>query len=107
MKYGYNSKIIAEKAAREGTIVHDLVERYLNGEELLVYPREIVMWSLAYYITHASPSDFQPMKANFGILPDLEGKVKKKEKKEKYAQRALEKMEEFINGWEENFSSLS
>ena len=30
-----------------------------------------------------------------------------KEKKEKYAQRALEKMEEFINGWEENFSSLS
>ena len=38
------------------------------------------------------------MKANFGILPDLEGKVKKKEKKEKYAQRALEKMEEFIHG---------
>lgn len=34
MKYGYNSKIIAAKAAEDGTIVHDLCERYLNGEEL-------------------------------------------------------------------------
>ena len=34
MKYGYNSKIIAQKAADEGTIVHDLCERYLLGEEL-------------------------------------------------------------------------
>lgn len=34
MKYGFNSKIIAKKAADEGTLVHDLSERYLNGEEL-------------------------------------------------------------------------
>jgi len=34
MKYGYNSKIIANKAADDGTKVHDLCERYLNGEEL-------------------------------------------------------------------------
>lgn len=35
MKFGFNSKIIAEKAAREGTLVHDMCEKYLNGEELL------------------------------------------------------------------------
>ena len=86
------------ESAQSGIVAGKNMVRYLKGEELLVYPRETVMGSLAYYITHASPSDFQPMKANFGILPDLEGKVKKKEKKEKYAQRALEKMEEFING---------
>ena len=86
------------ESAQSGIVAGKNMVRYLKGEELLVYPRETVMGSLAYYITHASPSDFQPMKANFGILPDLEGKVKKKEKKEKYAQRALEKMEEFIHG---------
>lgn len=34
MKYGFNSKVLASKAADEGTQVHELVERYLNGEEL-------------------------------------------------------------------------
>lgn len=34
MKYGYNSKIIASKAAEDGTTVHDLCERYLLGEKL-------------------------------------------------------------------------
>jgi len=34
MKYGFNSKVLAAKAADEGTQVHDLVERYLNGEEI-------------------------------------------------------------------------
>lgn len=34
MKYGFNSKVLATKAADEGTQVHELVERYLNGEEI-------------------------------------------------------------------------
>jgi hypothetical protein len=34
MKYGFNSKVLAAKAADEGTQVHELVERYLNGEEI-------------------------------------------------------------------------
>ena len=40
------------------------------------------------------------MKANFGILPDLQQKVKKKEKKAAYAKRAITMMEDFIhNGY--------
>ena len=40
------------------------------------------MGALAYYITHCDESNFQPMKANFGILPDLPVRVKKKLRKE-------------------------
>ena len=36
------------------------------------------------------------MKANFGILPPLETKVKKKQRKEAYANRAIETMTEFL-----------
>ena len=54
------------------------------------------MGSLAYYITHGDEQDFQPMKANFGILPELKERVKKKQRKEAYAKRAIEAMEAFI-----------
>ena len=37
------------------------------------------------------------MKANFGILPDLQERVKKKEKKAAYASLAINTMEEIIN----------
>ena len=70
--------------------------RYLQGQPLLTYPQETVMGALAYYITHASATDFQPMKANFGILPDLKPPVKKKMRKEAYAKRALNEMTEFL-----------
>ena len=33
-KHGFNSDYIAQRAADDGSIVHELVERYLNGEEI-------------------------------------------------------------------------
>ncbi len=47
--------------------------RLLNGENVLVLPRTTMLGALCHYITHASLSDFQPMKANFGIFPEVEG----------------------------------
>ena len=85
------------ESAQSGMVAGINMARYLNNEEPVVFPRETVMGSLAYYITHGDEDNFQPMKANFGILPDLEGRVKKKEKKEAYATRAINKMEEFIS----------
>jgi methylenetetrahydrofolate--tRNA-(uracil-5-)-methyltransferase len=46
--------------------------RFIQGESLVELPRETMLGALCYYITHASAKDFQPMKANFGILPELE-----------------------------------
>ena len=84
------------ESAQSGIVAGINMARYLQNQELVVYPRETVMGSLAYYITHGDPNHFQPMKANFGILPDLAVRVKKKERKEAYAMRAIETMKEFL-----------
>ena len=85
------------ESAQSGIVAGINMARYLQDQELLIFPRETVMGSLAYYITHGSEDDFQPMKANFGILPDLAVRVKKKERKDAYAKRAIEIMEDFIS----------
>ena len=86
------------ESAQSGTVAGMNMVRYLNKQEPIVFPRETVMGALSYYITHCEAEHFQPMKANFGILPDLETRVKKKLRKEAYANRAVEVMDEFING---------
>jgi len=47
--------------------------RLLRGDAPIELPRTTMLGALCHYITHASDVDFQPMKANFGILPPLEG----------------------------------
>lgn len=86
------------ESAQSGMIAGMNMVRYLNKQEPIIFPRETVMGALSYYITHCEAEHFQPMKANFGILPDLETRVKKKLRKEAYANRAVEAMDEFING---------
>ena len=63
-----------------------------NEIEKIIFPQETMIGALSKYI--ATPNkNFQPMNANFGILPDLEEKIKdKKEKYGKLADRALEKL---------------
>ncbi len=88
------------ESAQSGIVAGMNMVRYLEKKEKIIFPRETVMGSLAYYITHGDEKDFQPMKANFGILPDLQQKVKKKEKKAAYATRSIAVMEDFIhNGY--------
>jgi methylenetetrahydrofolate--tRNA-(uracil-5-)-methyltransferase len=65
--------------------------RYQMGMELLVMPVTTMLGALCYYITHASPSDFQPMKPNFGIMPSIGDNAKrsKRERAEAYKTRSL------------------
>ncbi len=64
--------------------------RLVSGQQPVVMPRVTMMGALFHYVTHAEPKDFQPMKANFGIMPPLQPKVRrKKERYQKYAERAL------------------
>lgn len=88
------------ESAQSGIVAGINMAHYLENKDQVVFPRETVMGALSYYITHGDEKDFQPMKANFGILPDLQQKVKKKEKKVAYAKRAITMMEDFIhNGY--------
>ena len=42
----------------------------------LELPNTTMIGALCYYITHARMDNFQPMKANFGLMPPLEGNPK-------------------------------
>lgn len=74
--------------------------RFLTGDEPLVLPQTTMLGALCYYVTHADLKDFQPMKANFGILPalDLNSKIGKRERGQVYAERALAELESVLKG---------
>ena len=68
-------------------------EQKNEPEEKIIFSPNTVIGSLAKYISTPN-SKFQPMNANFGILPELEGK-KIKDKKERYkalAERSLKEI---------------
>jgi methylenetetrahydrofolate--tRNA-(uracil-5-)-methyltransferase len=74
--------------------------RNIYGEGAIVLPQTTMLGALCYYITHANAADFQPMKANFGIMPALDAKAKlgqggKRERARAYMQRSLRDLEIF------------
>lgn len=86
------------ESAASGLIAGINAARAALGQEGIVFPQESTIGSMAYYITHADPDNFQPMNANFGLLPKLETRIRnKKEKNEALANRALDHIREFIN----------
>lgn len=69
--------------------------KLLRGEDTAVPPPDTVLGALCAYIT-APNKNFQPMNANFGILPPLDG-VKKDERKRAYYERSAHSISEWAN----------
>lgn len=70
--------------------------RLLSGAEPMLPPPETMLGALMSYVHGADPSRFQPMNANFGLLPPLEERVRdKRRRREQLAARALSSMREF------------
>ncbi|MET3656105.1 FADH(2)-oxidizing methylenetetrahydrofolate--tRNA-(uracil(54)-C(5))-methyltransferase TrmFO [Sporosarcina psychrophila] len=66
------------------------------GKELILFPHETALGSMARYVTEANPQNFQPMNINFGLFPELGKRVRTKlERAEKHAERALKAISEF------------
>lgn len=76
--------------------------RSLAGLSVITAPETTMTGALMRYVSGAGmeTETLQPMNANFGLLPALEGKgnIRKKEKRALYAKRALKDMEDFIEG---------
>ena len=73
--------------------------RLLHGEIPIKLPQETMLGALCHYITHAEFKNFQPMKANFGILPPLQislSKCTKLERASLFANRAALELETFL-----------
>jgi methylenetetrahydrofolate--tRNA-(uracil-5-)-methyltransferase len=72
--------------------------RLFQGESPLILPETTMLGALCHYVTHADLRDFQPMKANFGILPPLENtsRTGKRERGQLNADRAMAALEVFL-----------
>jgi len=75
--------------------------RYLDGKPLWELPKTTMIGALCQYITHASPRDFQPMKANMGLLPKLDdpplkGRGGRRERARLLAARARADLKSFL-----------
>jgi methylenetetrahydrofolate--tRNA-(uracil-5-)-methyltransferase len=68
----------------------------IENRPLAVPPPVTAIGSLVAYITDPLRADFQPMNANFGLLPELPTQVRGRQKRLAMAERALCALDEFI-----------
>ncbi len=66
-----------------------------KGQEPLILPEFSMIGALLKYICDETVKDFQPMGANFGILPPLDTKIR--DKRERYAALSERSLEWFSN----------
>ena len=93
---GYAGNIASGLVAGINTV------RFLKNLPPLIFPKTTMVGALLHYISHADPSNFQPMKAMFGILPKLndEKHHSKSERYSLYAQRAFQDLENALKPME-------
>ncbi len=90
------------ESAASGIIAGKNAVRIAHGKAPLELPAVTMLGALCSYISDETVKDFQPMGANFGILPPIEPKIK--DKKQRYsalAERALGALERIIS--DENY----
>ena len=69
--------------------------RVLEGKNILDLDSTTALGALACYISMPHP-EFNPMNVNFGIFTPLSDATKKKDRKSAYANRALQKIKEYL-----------
>jgi methylenetetrahydrofolate--tRNA-(uracil-5-)-methyltransferase len=83
------------ESAASGLMAGINAAKLAKGEAPIIMPQETTIGSMAYYITHAEGKHFQPMNANFGLLPELPERIRDKiSRYEALANRALAALEE-------------
>ena len=89
---GINAAKLYMITNEEGDKKERILERY--EAEKITYSKETVIGALAEYISTENDK-FQPMNANFGILPSLEINIKdKKERYSKLAEKSLQNIKD-------------
>lgn len=86
------------ESAASGFLAGIAAAGMLQGKHLAVPPPETALGALITHITNADAKHFQPMNVNYGLFPELPGRVKKKEKRGKLAERALDA----LTAWRES-----
>ncbi len=85
------------ESAASGLMAGINLARRLKGEETIVLPKDTMIGALSRYISDETVKNFQPMGANFGVLPPLEEKIRdKQERYMRLAQRGLNSLKDAI-----------
>jgi methylenetetrahydrofolate--tRNA-(uracil-5-)-methyltransferase len=93
-------------SAASGLVAGVNAARLGAGQKLVEFPSTTMIGALCSYVCNADPGNFQPMKANFGLLPPLDPPVRKKrERYAAYARRALADLEDAIDNFRLSTSS--
>lgn len=82
------------ESAASGLMAGKNAARALRGEPPLILPVTTMVGALMHHVCDETVTDFQPMGANFGILPPLDVHIR--DKRERYAalaQRALQSIQ--------------
>lgn len=86
------------ESASSGFLAGIAAAGLVKGQPLPVPPPETALGALMHHITNADVKHFQPMNVNYGLFSELPGRVKKKERRQKLAERALEMLEVWKTG---------
>ena len=86
------------ESAASGIMAGLNMARLLGGKETIVLPETTMIGALSRYISDPTVKNFQPMGANFGVLPAVEPKIR--DKKERYAalsKRGLDSLQNILD----------
>jgi methylenetetrahydrofolate--tRNA-(uracil-5-)-methyltransferase len=86
------------ESAAMGLLAGINAARLAQAQDMVTPPRATALGALVYHLTNTETKNFQPMNVNFGLFPALEGRIPKKLRGAAYAERALEKLEEWLVG---------
>ncbi len=84
------------ESAAAGMLAAINLARIANGREPTAPPRESALGSLVAYVTEPARRDFQPMNANFGLMPPISERLRGREKKIAMGRRALAAFDQWI-----------
>ena len=86
------------ESASSGILAGFNMARRLSGLETATLPETTMMGALSRYISDESVKNFQPMGANFGVLPPIEPHIRdKKERYKALADRGINDLEKYLN----------
>lgn len=85
------------ESASSGLMAGINLSRRLKGLETIILPEDTMIGALSRYISDETVKNFQPMGANFGVLPPLPDKIR--DKQERYtalSNRGLESLKNMV-----------
>lgn len=86
------------ESAASGIMAGINAVRFAETKPTVTLPKTTMIGALSGYISDETVKNFQPMGANFGVLPPIEPKIRdKKERYAKIAERAVNALREMID----------